>query len=449
MQWSDFPEGDYAAESNARPQEPESDREESPPSLESSSDESDPEVHEGAVCDHCDMQPILGPRFKCASCEDVSLCKKCYKRRLEIHRPSHRFFAMKPMKSDLPPKRPERGAQDEEMEEAERADKARKAEKVEERAAERKPSHEGETSGFLPAAERRQPEAAPTLAPAMVPAPVIVPALAQEVASQMQERLLNMGKGYAPLCCIVARSSSVSEAFQPVGGLLVSTASGAQGKAGRTRGGDTCLVLTACDIRLPRRSPSPRCKIRQPRRLPRHADILCHDTQLPQSVRGRRPYVMLRDPVSIHLPSRPSYGLCECIANARSSPDLEPNKSKSCLYMAHHSANEGQGPRGLYLNVGQAVFQVPCWFGRSALAGAKDGADDEGGKADEDRRHLRALPPKGLAFLELLQGSRCRKVHSGKLTWNLNGGPSRGQESRLHASFLEGSLKLRLLLKRP
>ncbi|CAE7409147.1 HERC2 [Symbiodinium natans] len=162
------------------PQSPRSEKERSPP--ESSSEESNPEIHEGAVCDHCDMQPILGPRFKCASCDDVSLCKKCYKRRQEIHRPSHRFFAMKPMKSDQPiqPIQPHSPRPL-----AERADSGEPQELL--------------AAGRAPRAEQ-YPEA-PTpntnVAPVSVSAPMIVPAVAQEVASQMQERFLNMGKGYA------------------------------------------------------------------------------------------------------------------------------------------------------------------------------------------------------------------------------------------------------------
>ena len=193
------------------PQSPRSEKERSPP--ESSSEESNPEIHEGAVCDHCDMQPILGPRFKCASCDDVSLCKKCYKRRQEIHRPSHRFFAMKPMKSDQPiqPIQPHSPRPL-----AERADSGEPQELL--------------AAGRAPRAEQ-YPEA-PTpntnVAPVSVSAPMIVPAVAQEVASQMQERFLNMGKGYATL----AIKSGVNF-FGPVCNMSASRPCGEFGKPGK------------------------------------------------------------------------------------------------------------------------------------------------------------------------------------------------------------------------
>ncbi|CAE7387313.1 HERC2 [Symbiodinium pilosum] len=166
--------------------------EKSPPPVESSSEESDPEVHEGAVCDHCEMQPILGPRFKCASCEDVSLCKTCYKRRQEIHRPSHRFFAMKPMKSDLPATVPTK-----KVESQEKATKMKPMDKGKVEGVPTSPkkgSASGEPRSKPPERQRREPEIS---APPEMVQPMIVPAVAQEVASQMQERLLNMGKGYA------------------------------------------------------------------------------------------------------------------------------------------------------------------------------------------------------------------------------------------------------------
>ena len=59
----------------------------------------------------------------------------------------------------------------------------------------------GEPRSKPPERQRREPEIS---APPEMVQPMIVPAVAQEVASQMQERLLNMGKGYATLACKAA-----------------------------------------------------------------------------------------------------------------------------------------------------------------------------------------------------------------------------------------------------
>ncbi len=33
--------------------------------------------HEGIWCDGCKMKPLMGPRFKCMTCEDYDLCTTC------------------------------------------------------------------------------------------------------------------------------------------------------------------------------------------------------------------------------------------------------------------------------------------------------------------------------------------------------------------------------------
>jgi len=43
--------------------------------------------HEGFICDHCDMEPIIGNRYHCQheDCDDdYDLCGKCY---VEISHP--------------------------------------------------------------------------------------------------------------------------------------------------------------------------------------------------------------------------------------------------------------------------------------------------------------------------------------------------------------------------
>ncbi|CAE7425245.1 unnamed protein product [Symbiodinium sp. CCMP2592] len=170
MQWFGGDAGDGEQERSPEPEQPEPEQ--------SSSEESNPEVHE-AVCDHCAMEPIVGPRFKCAICEDVSLCRKCYKRRQEIHRPSHRFFAMKPMQKP-------RGGDGTDQLTTATATRAQKAPV---------PVPATDVSG-APAETGPQGPLGFVALPPAVPVP-IVPAVAQEVASQMQARFLDMGKTYA------------------------------------------------------------------------------------------------------------------------------------------------------------------------------------------------------------------------------------------------------------
>ena len=36
------------------------------------------ERHVGVTCDHCNVHPILGKRYKCQMCFDYDLCQNCY-----------------------------------------------------------------------------------------------------------------------------------------------------------------------------------------------------------------------------------------------------------------------------------------------------------------------------------------------------------------------------------
>merc|ERR1711924_43542 len=42
-------------------------------------------VHEGVVCDGCQMQPLKGLRFKCQDCPDYDLCGECFARKDSVH----------------------------------------------------------------------------------------------------------------------------------------------------------------------------------------------------------------------------------------------------------------------------------------------------------------------------------------------------------------------------
>lgn len=83
-----------ASQQASRPSSPRSPSPLPSPSSEEE-EESDPEIHIGFACDNCDACPIKGVRFKCATCKDVNLCKRCWKQRLTIHHSKHKFLAMK------------------------------------------------------------------------------------------------------------------------------------------------------------------------------------------------------------------------------------------------------------------------------------------------------------------------------------------------------------------
>merc|ERR1712194_145407 len=57
--------------------------------------ESEEEVHEGIMCNHCSMKPIVGDRFKCSVCPMYNLCETCYPKRAVVHPLEHKFYAQK------------------------------------------------------------------------------------------------------------------------------------------------------------------------------------------------------------------------------------------------------------------------------------------------------------------------------------------------------------------
>lgn len=167
---------------------------------ESSSEESNPERHEGAECDHCEMCPIVGPRFKCSSCEDVSLCKLCYKKRLEVHKPGHRFFAMKPMlgvSSDASEKLKERKKFEKEQQE-----------KEDEKMRINMQSYQNQSIGANAGQwmESNFSEHIPSFLPIHF-APPVQPLDAPEVASKLQERWQSIGQDYKKLGRTVLHAS--------------------------------------------------------------------------------------------------------------------------------------------------------------------------------------------------------------------------------------------------
>lgn len=42
--------------------------------------------HFNVVCDGCNANPLVGPRFKCPVCPDYDLCGNCYPKKLELHK---------------------------------------------------------------------------------------------------------------------------------------------------------------------------------------------------------------------------------------------------------------------------------------------------------------------------------------------------------------------------
>lgn len=47
------------------------------------------EIHFGFICDGCQMNPIVGKRYKCDTCKDFDFCEKCYEKNKESH--GHKF----------------------------------------------------------------------------------------------------------------------------------------------------------------------------------------------------------------------------------------------------------------------------------------------------------------------------------------------------------------------
>ncbi|KAF4754051.1 hypothetical protein FOZ62_017670 [Perkinsus olseni] len=61
-----------------------------------------PVVHHGFICDGCEMDPLVGDRYKCNYCEDFDFCAKCFDKRLLLgHNPFHAFTCHKTPRKPL------------------------------------------------------------------------------------------------------------------------------------------------------------------------------------------------------------------------------------------------------------------------------------------------------------------------------------------------------------
>lgn len=43
-------------------------------------------THPGIMCEHCELEPVRGPRLKCRVCDDFNLCQQCFNSSLTGHR---------------------------------------------------------------------------------------------------------------------------------------------------------------------------------------------------------------------------------------------------------------------------------------------------------------------------------------------------------------------------
>ena len=50
-------------------------------------------IHKGYICDGCEMNPIVGKRFKCKECNDFDYCEQCYEKNKKFHK--HEFNEIK------------------------------------------------------------------------------------------------------------------------------------------------------------------------------------------------------------------------------------------------------------------------------------------------------------------------------------------------------------------
>ncbi|KAG8847748.1 hypothetical protein FRB91_011448 [Serendipita sp. 411] len=62
--------------------------------VEEDEEESNIPKHEGIICDHCGMDPIVGPRFKCmdSSCPNFDLCESCHSK--GVHNIKHNMLRL-------------------------------------------------------------------------------------------------------------------------------------------------------------------------------------------------------------------------------------------------------------------------------------------------------------------------------------------------------------------
>jgi len=56
------------------------------------------EIHQNIICDGCEQNPLVGPRYKCKECPDYDLCAQCIGQNLVngTHRRDHHVIRMKP-----------------------------------------------------------------------------------------------------------------------------------------------------------------------------------------------------------------------------------------------------------------------------------------------------------------------------------------------------------------
>lgn len=59
-------------------------------------------VHTGINCDYCEAKPIVGTRWKCATCGDFDLCDACYQAKRKQHLQGHSFIHLpEPIKQPI------------------------------------------------------------------------------------------------------------------------------------------------------------------------------------------------------------------------------------------------------------------------------------------------------------------------------------------------------------
>jgi len=60
--------------------------------------EASEEIHKNIICDGCEQNPLVGPRYKCKECPDYDLCSQCIGQNLVngTHRWDHHVIRMKP-----------------------------------------------------------------------------------------------------------------------------------------------------------------------------------------------------------------------------------------------------------------------------------------------------------------------------------------------------------------
>ena len=63
--------------------------------VEDKKEEPKKEVHSLFICDGCEMNPIVGKRYKCKTCHDFDFCEKCYEKNKATHKHEFKLVEMK------------------------------------------------------------------------------------------------------------------------------------------------------------------------------------------------------------------------------------------------------------------------------------------------------------------------------------------------------------------